>query len=517
MADIDKIKRNIGRMIDQGAPETDIDSYVASEGVTIDQLKSAPSAATQSLVGQSASLVPDGMTDIVKSFPGGVASGLSGFASMAQTLTGADHDTNLDPIGNALGGLFKKATESLPEPAGTAGQYSKTVGEFAGNPLSYAGPGSLLLKAGGAVLGGLGSEAAGQATKGTDYETPARIAGAVAGGAAAAKTLGPTAAKAATPTVAELESAGTKGYNAARASGLELDPKGVAQWAAVVKQELTNGPRRAFTGGPNGTAPKTLAVLDELQNAPAGARITAANIDTLRIHLGDIAGEVQPAVGGFAKPTSDAAAAMVLKRRLASYMENIPQGHVVAGDSSAYVRSIKQANADWAAAQRLRNVDARLTKAENSADRQIAGSLDSRIKSKVGGMLDNPERMRGLNQAEKDQVQLINSGDWKSNTLRQLGRGGAGVMPAIAHAAIGGPAAALTGGASLIPQALLAGGLYGARKGSEAMTVSRAEKLAEMIAQRSPEYQKRVLGLPPFSDAPNKAAIIRAIMSASSL
>jgi hypothetical protein len=39
MADIDNVKRNIQRMIDQGAPEADIDSYVASEGLTADQLR----------------------------------------------------------------------------------------------------------------------------------------------------------------------------------------------------------------------------------------------------------------------------------------------------------------------------------------------------------------------------------------------------------------------------------------------------------------------------------------------
>lgn len=39
MADIARIKRNIGSMIDQGAPEEDIDAYLSSEGVTIEQLK----------------------------------------------------------------------------------------------------------------------------------------------------------------------------------------------------------------------------------------------------------------------------------------------------------------------------------------------------------------------------------------------------------------------------------------------------------------------------------------------
>lgn len=42
MADIEKVKRNIQRMIDQGAPETDIDTYLSSEGVTVSDLKSQP-------------------------------------------------------------------------------------------------------------------------------------------------------------------------------------------------------------------------------------------------------------------------------------------------------------------------------------------------------------------------------------------------------------------------------------------------------------------------------------------
>lgn len=39
MADIARIKRNIGKMIDMDAPEADIDAYIAEEGVTLDMLK----------------------------------------------------------------------------------------------------------------------------------------------------------------------------------------------------------------------------------------------------------------------------------------------------------------------------------------------------------------------------------------------------------------------------------------------------------------------------------------------
>jgi hypothetical protein len=39
MADLDRVKRNISRMISMNAPETEIDSYIASEGATLDQVR----------------------------------------------------------------------------------------------------------------------------------------------------------------------------------------------------------------------------------------------------------------------------------------------------------------------------------------------------------------------------------------------------------------------------------------------------------------------------------------------
>ena len=44
MADIAKAKRNVEKMIGMGAPETDIDAYLASEGLSAEMLRSAPVA-----------------------------------------------------------------------------------------------------------------------------------------------------------------------------------------------------------------------------------------------------------------------------------------------------------------------------------------------------------------------------------------------------------------------------------------------------------------------------------------
>ena len=39
MADLDRIKNNVAKMASMNAPEEDIDGYIASEGVTVDDVK----------------------------------------------------------------------------------------------------------------------------------------------------------------------------------------------------------------------------------------------------------------------------------------------------------------------------------------------------------------------------------------------------------------------------------------------------------------------------------------------
>jgi hypothetical protein len=444
----------------------------------------------------------DSALDFAKSIPRGVVTGLTSAPSTSMVPL-QDYEAEVAPTRERSVNTLKAG---LPSPQGGAGKLGEAVGEGLGNPASYIGPGSLPLKIGATVLSSLGSEGAGQASEGTAYETPSRVAGALAGGIAGAKAFGPSTPKAAIPTTQELKAAAERGYTAARNSGLELNPNGVSSFATKVEQELI-GPDFGFTGGPTGVAPKTLSVIEQLRNPPAGATITASNFDTIRKNLGRIASETNEG-----KATPDAAAASIALDRLKNYTENIPKDHIVAGDATSYVREIKDANANYGAFARTRDFDARLTKAENATDRQVAGSLDSQIKSKAGQMLDNPKASRGLSEAELEQLQLINSGGPFSNTLRQLGRGGAGVIPLMTQAAVAAPLAAATGGASIIPQAAVAAALYSARKGSEAITKSRAQTLAEMLAKRSPEYEARVAGLPPADSSPAVAAIVRAMM-----
>lgn len=114
MADYDKIKRNIKRMIDQNAPESDINDYLSSEGVTAAQLRNAaPSANPAPVVAPSNSVNEEAA---FREKLGGGGFGLQ----MADTLSfGA-----FNPISAGLSALGKTAYKGITgQPTDLAGDY----------------------------------------------------------------------------------------------------------------------------------------------------------------------------------------------------------------------------------------------------------------------------------------------------------------------------------------------------------------------------------------------------------
>lgn len=459
-----------------------LDQKALPDGFVIDQKPPGPGGVAASAM------------DFLKSIPGGMINPMAQMARGEQieseqraSAFGAPNAGPEIPTGNQAA-----ATLGLPTPQGMAGRFGQSVGNFLGNPASYLGPGSAGLKIGGAVLGGLGSQA------GEETGIPgAQLAGAMAGGVAAGKMLGPTAPRAEIPTAAELKGAAKQGYNAVNASDLKVAPSGVWEVAENAKQELL---RDGFD-----PESKVFKLLGDAQRVPDNPEqfISAQTLGVFNKRLQRIAQETQPANGGAVKPTEDAAAASVALGHFKSFGENIPARDVMAGDSAAYSSAFGEANANYAASQRVGNFDTRLTKAENATDRQVYGNIDNQIRQKAGAMLDNPKALRGLSQDEINQLQLINSGTGPTNLLRQLGRGGAAhVIPIMGQL----DAAAKTGGASLPVWAAM----IAARLGSNAITKSRANTFADMLAQRSPLYQQRQNALPPMNNMPLLGSLGRA-------
>lgn len=76
--------------------------------------------------------------------------------------------------------MIEGQTGEFYKPQTTAGEYAQTIGEFA--PAAFGAPGGVVARTARVAIPAVTSEAAGQATKGTQAEPYARFAGALAGG-----------------------------------------------------------------------------------------------------------------------------------------------------------------------------------------------------------------------------------------------------------------------------------------------------------------------------------------------
>lgn len=97
------------------------------------------------------------------------------------------------PSSQGMTQTIEGVTGPMYQPKTTAGQYARTVGEFV--PGAMAGPGGMIRRGAMAVAPGVASEAAGQATEGSEWEPYARVGGAILGGVTAASNPSITVGK----------------------------------------------------------------------------------------------------------------------------------------------------------------------------------------------------------------------------------------------------------------------------------------------------------------------------------
>ncbi len=523
-------------------------------GMLQKQIGAPPAAAPQGFMANAA--------DLIKSIPHGLMQGIAGTLSAAgKSAAGEQGFAEEIPSKQETQKILEKnVTGQTHVPQGRYGKIGSAIGEPFGDPTTFVGPGSLPLKIGGAILGGAGSEVAGQAAEGTPYEAPARIAGALAGGVGAVKTLGPKAAAAEIPVSRAAWEAGPSGkkiitgepglkeiaggqYKEAQSHNVELDPQRVADQAKLIEHKI--GP-----GFDADTAPVTTRELQKLQTPGTGELSTLTNIDNVRKKLNEIA-KLTDSTG---KQTSDAAAATAVKRHLGDYLETDALDHVVVRDpkqaaklvteylkdqpgvaqqviaqaragnaaplqavlkdaakanATKAINTYKEANANWAAYRRAKGIEDTKLLGENQAERQTAGSEARRIRTNVGRIQDRitkADTTIGYSGEELAGIKKANKGGVISRALDQGGRL-SGALPLLLH----GITAIGTGGAHLPLQAAIAGGSYGAKKIAEALTRRQIDKLSETMRKRSPEFERRLANVPSADRGPAIAAIARAL------
>jgi hypothetical protein len=238
---------------------------------------------------------------------------------------------------------------------------------------------------------------------------------------------------------------------------------------------------------------------------PAESIVTAPNLQTIGKQINRITRETKDF-----KPTPDAAAAMALKERFNSYIENPYSTDVLGGNAESYASKIKEANQANTAYRNTQRVNQGTDIAQGNYEGNIASRLDNQLKTQVTKPLIKDiarGKANSLSQEQKDLVKEANKGDIITRTAAELGRGhsvpmiGANLMYALA-----------TGGAHIPLQVAAATGAYGARKLAERRTLANIQKLADAMAKNSPLYREQSRGILPADLSGNKAALVRGLL-----
>lgn len=428
---------------------------------------------------------PSAAADIAKQIPSGLAVGAEAIpAAIPSTLgligRGAEYVFGKgDPEAVAQREQMQKLiaaqrgggiAQYLPEPETTAGKYARTAAEAVPGMMG-ATKLSPLRAAGAGATSGLVSEAAGQATEGTGAEPYARAAGAVIGGGAALRQAERAAVQRATPSIEQLKAKAGGGYEQAKGLGVEIRPQAAETLAARLKGELSQA------GLDENIAPKTWGILGKLEGAPADAVMTVNNLQALRRTLGNAAGSID---------RSERLAAVQAKNAVDDFLANLPAGALIRGDAKQASALLREANANYAAAERAAELDRKITRAQLRASAANSGmNVANTIRQRMADILLTPALQRGYSPEELRHMERLVRGSALENSLRYAGNlmgGGGGLGQAVIGMGALGSAYA-TGNPELAALPVLGAG---ARMASNRLTLQNAARLNAMARARSP-------------------------------
>jgi len=449
---------------------------------------------------------PSALWDTAKEAGKGLVRGVHGFVGdMGEAVMGpfgpSHHAANLmatlglgerPPTEPGYGQQLNKAAGVEASPQTTAGKYAGAATEVMGNPASYLGPGGPLIKAGAAAASGLGSEAAGQLTKDTPFETPARIAGGILAPTAVGKVasaVSNTMRARGIPTEVELKAASDNAYKAARALDVEYQTDKVRALQDNIHKSLIKSGFRADTAG--GAFSRLKELMEPITPANPGGNRNFSDIEGVRQSLNRLRQETNPNTGG---PTANASAASRAISKIDDFLANPKNaaGNDYASQLSAQLtaRLAEEARGNWAAMSRSQRIEQALTKSQlNAASGGTGSNIDNAMRQQIKSLLNSPKRIKGFTQDERNMMQDIVMGNPVRNSSRLLGKMAAtGIVSAagveyLAHALGLGAAGHL-----LLPAAG-----YAAKKTGDIMTKNRINGLLRSVRKDSPLGQSRNL------------------------
>lgn len=500
-----RVRDNIRKMMEQGAAPEEVDSYVTAEGVTPDAIKEAgrvesvraPLAGVPG--GEDAPTPPPYekpgvMEDVAKSAvyrgvpetlaaanPVGIVlnatRGISdlvrwGAGKIYKAIEGEElpHYTD-NPIPTSHDVLKEDAktflNQDLYEPKTTAGEYANTAAQFAtGSGAARAGLKTIINRA---IPAAVVSETAGQATKGTDLEAPARFVGALAGGA-----IVPTGGKLlGAPKIDSMNADEIKALS--QATYKEADNKG-----GILKPDLTNkfidevqkmapqtGPGKLLSG--DSASSKVSEIIQQFRDK----HLTLKSAEEIDQALSDKIDDFY--VDGRLK--AQGKKLLDIQDKFREVINDASPNDVLGGkdgfDALAKGREL------WAAQTKLRDIEKIFTRAESMDNPATA------IKNGFNTLQNSASRMRGFNAAEKAAI----ASAAKSGLMTDIAKTfGSRLIPILAASTGGG----LTGTAAAAATAMASRGL------ATKIQMAKGQKVAGLVASRA---------LPATAAAPPQPAL----------
>lgn len=504
MADLARIKRNVAKMAAQGAPEEDIDGYIASEGVTVDDVRNfraAPesqqsidlrgqlSAMTQNPAKAQYDALPEWQKPLVAAgdtaqlFADGLTFGFGdkAVAAVRSPFTGKSYE-------DELAGQ-RALTQGARNRAGSAGLAAEITGALAvplktGATLSgrFGTAGMTGAKGLGARTGLMAAEGAGYgaaSAAGHDQNIGQGALIGAAGGAGGnligegisagiSKVAGAFNKKPPVPTAAEWKAKADDAFNEMRREGViftknALDDLETKLNTFLVKRGYWPDNQPGIRGG--------LAMIKDYKDR--GGLMTPEGLQALR----------QRFQGGYIMGNKNNNA-MVREAisLIDDLLQNPKKGFVVArGDPARAAAAYKKGMTASRNQHKLEDVEYLINKGQRQGNRNIIDNSNKRVKALLSDKLLDPRSpmSRGWNAAEKEAIRKAATYGASERAAHAMsGLAPQGMLTGMAHMAT----AAGTGGASIPFQIGAAGLGYASGKIADALARKPVAELTRLIA-----------------------------------
>ena len=491
MADINKIKSNIKIMISKNAPESDIDSYIESQGVTLDQLQNTNNVDIQ--------------PQTTSSFPTGVAPPIAGQVDANTQPNDVAQPPFLEQPFAEQPSKYPIQSSIFPVRLDAPGDYS-----FDSNAGLVGLAKNAVTLPGDAYYGEVNLNTPEGQKRVTDMAsvlTPMGTASRVKGSVFAPKS----AYKAPkSPTRQELSEATNKAYKEVAKLDIKYSPVAVEKMVTELERSLNE---EGFIAAIKGVD-DVFALISSLKGAPKDSYVKMSSLDVARQRLNDLAGspknQVKKAAQAAINKIDDFIASpngsnLVGKKAPTKGQELTPTGFnfseadAVANKAAAQQASKKilEARANAAAGfrsdkiQELREIMDLKSSASNSGM-----NIDNTVRQKLAALLTNSggKGVRGFSKEEKEAIRSVVTGTPTKNALRYVGNllgGGGGLGQGLTTFLPAGGVLAADGGIGAITAAM-APGVVGAvsKRGSNRIANNEIKAIEEQIRLRSPLGQR---------------------------